>query len=1142
MVELRCPCCQSTAVTLLANGMYKCQSCQNDFFYNIGDNQREKLNGIIDLRQRFEFEDALDLLDTFISENNSVADGYFQKLLCSYGVTYVKDYDGVTFKPTISRASPKPITSLSEYNLLLQNSPNNIIKEDYINKINEIEKIRIEIIEKANKEEPYDIFICYKRTANDNQSYTIDSKVGRDIYDDLVSKGYKVFFAEETLTSGEEYEPVIYNALMSSTVMLVIAASKKDYLMSPWVKNEWQRFFKLVQDDESKKKTLIPVTAKGFAPEDLPIRLSKLQVLEYDGQFVNKLNAILSKKISTNLKSRLEKTIVNTEKVKPIQVNEVVINKRTFSKVQSEVILKPSDKTNLEDAKNFLKKGIFEEAEYYAKRVLASNPNNADASWICFLADYKVADENNITSTLPKVHKTVQEMNALFDNDISLIVNAIENDPATSVHKLNVIKNIILESAKLGNISTVLFNLYLEYIPSEEELDFISILNNNYLNSYIRFATVSIDSDLEFYENMIYNSLTKLGAEGLIQNYNNLGRLLSETGRYKLAIKYYDKSLELFASSPDALYGRFICSLDNKSKVINLDKLLDTEPEIDQYIDVITRILKGGYKVRQNEQNYVYRALRIASEIIKNGKVKLGVKLFNEIFKLIPDDFNLIDDILTFGEELLLVKKFEEASFYFQEVISKEPYNIDAHLGLFKVKLGVSSNYELLLLEEGFYKHRDNFSTLREAEANAGNTLFTKFSELHDSINKLDAAKKTLVVKQIKYLISKEISDNKLTRVANISSVTINAVTKTMISNETKKSQFIFSGGIKGAIFRVLVVIALYLSYTRYYSNNSAENFGAMLLGPAIVLLFADKAILSIIKDNKANKEKKEDKNGLLFGVIVGLFWVSGIIGTIFAFVLGEPIANLSNLIFTTFDYATINLISLLFIFVPLIIKFLLMTIRNLKNKKKISAIFIFNLLLSIGICAGGYAGSTGIINTIDIETRLDMSYSLYEKLVDKTDFDFMKENNYKFDKYKHDMPTNTGYLYYKLFYEKSHYDIDPIYSIINQDNEEVALMYNIKISVLREGTSSQIHEVDLFIAFDINSEKILDIVTNRVYGVEPTKVVNSLKDTLSNINFSEVDFLRLEDVSSFGSYSSAVQIACRYAYEMYSEVFNKGE
>ena len=82
MVELRCPCCQSTSVVALSNGMYKCQSCQNDFFYDIGDNQRSKLNTIIDLRQRLEFEDALELLDTFISENSSVADGYYQKLLC----------------------------------------------------------------------------------------------------------------------------------------------------------------------------------------------------------------------------------------------------------------------------------------------------------------------------------------------------------------------------------------------------------------------------------------------------------------------------------------------------------------------------------------------------------------------------------------------------------------------------------------------------------------------------------------------------------------------------------------------------------------------------------------------------------------------------------------------------------------------------------------------------------------------------------------------------------------------------------------------------------------------------------------------------------------------------------------------------
>ena len=54
------------------------------------------------------------------------------------------------------------------------------------------------ILEVSSKEEPYDVFICYKETDEDG-GRTIDSVLAQDIYDELTEKGYKVFFARITL-------------------------------------------------------------------------------------------------------------------------------------------------------------------------------------------------------------------------------------------------------------------------------------------------------------------------------------------------------------------------------------------------------------------------------------------------------------------------------------------------------------------------------------------------------------------------------------------------------------------------------------------------------------------------------------------------------------------------------------------------------------------------------------------------------------------------------------------------------------------------------------------------------------------------------------------------------------------------------
>ena len=48
-----------------------------------------------------------------------------------------------------------------------------------------IEEIRKGIIEVSGKEEPYDIFICYKET-DENGNRTLDSVLAQDVYEELV--------------------------------------------------------------------------------------------------------------------------------------------------------------------------------------------------------------------------------------------------------------------------------------------------------------------------------------------------------------------------------------------------------------------------------------------------------------------------------------------------------------------------------------------------------------------------------------------------------------------------------------------------------------------------------------------------------------------------------------------------------------------------------------------------------------------------------------------------------------------------------------------------------------------------------------------------------------------------------------------
>ena len=149
------------------------------------------------------------------------------------------------------------------------------MKEMYREKAKEIDRIQQSILEVAAQEDPYDIFICYKETA-ENGDRTIDSVIAQDVYDELTAKGYRVFFSRITLEDklGQEYEPYIFAALNSAKVMLAFGTDY-EYYNAVWVKNEWSRFLQLIAKGE--KKTLIPCY-KNIDAYDMPKEFAKLQL------------------------------------------------------------------------------------------------------------------------------------------------------------------------------------------------------------------------------------------------------------------------------------------------------------------------------------------------------------------------------------------------------------------------------------------------------------------------------------------------------------------------------------------------------------------------------------------------------------------------------------------------------------------------------------------------------------------------------------------------------------------------------------------------------------------------------------------------------------------------------------------------
>ena len=224
-------------------------------------------------RRNNEFDKAMGIYEKILNEDNSDAEAYWSLVLCRYGIEYVEDPATHKRVPTVNRAQFTSIFDDDNYKSALKyaDSLQRSVYEAEANTINEIQKGILAI---SAKEDPFDVFICYKESDSDGRR-TPDSVLANELYHELTNEGFKVFFSRITLEDklGTAYEPYIFAALNSAKVMVVLG-TKPEYFNAVWVKNEWSRYLALIKAGQ--KKILIPAY-KDMDPYDLPEEFSHLQ-------------------------------------------------------------------------------------------------------------------------------------------------------------------------------------------------------------------------------------------------------------------------------------------------------------------------------------------------------------------------------------------------------------------------------------------------------------------------------------------------------------------------------------------------------------------------------------------------------------------------------------------------------------------------------------------------------------------------------------------------------------------------------------------------------------------------------------------------------------------------------------------------
>lgn len=226
------------------------------------------------------------------------------RLLCRYGVEYVRDTKTGRLMPTVHFTRPGVIQTEGDFKRACEHAPEEVARQ-YREDARYIDEVQAKIRERVKNDPGFDVFICHKTTRTtgaengyDQQEFTPDYIEARNLYDELAAQRFRTFFAPKAgLKPGADYEAGIFHALDTARVMLLVCLNPA-YLSTAWVKSEWSRYLDMQGEDPD--KLLVPLYYGGVQEWELPeeIRLRKLQGIKMgELDSLKKIIALLEERI-----------------------------------------------------------------------------------------------------------------------------------------------------------------------------------------------------------------------------------------------------------------------------------------------------------------------------------------------------------------------------------------------------------------------------------------------------------------------------------------------------------------------------------------------------------------------------------------------------------------------------------------------------------------------------------------------------------------------------------------------------------------------------------------------------------------------------------------------------------------------------
>ena len=426
MAVFKCKICGGTLEINAGETVATCEYCgTKQTLPKLDDEKKANLfDRANHFRRNNDFDKAMGIYEQILNEDTEDAESYWSIVLCRYGIEYVEDPSSHKRVPTVNRAQFTSVFDDEDYKSAIKyaDSYQKSIYEQEARNINEIQKGILAI---SQKEEPFDVFICYKETDN-NGRRTQDSVLATELYNELTREGFKVFFSRITLEDklGVAYEPYIFAALHSAKVMVALG-TKPEHFNAVWVKNEWSRYLSLIKNGAN--KILIPAY-RNMDPYDLPEEFSHLQA-----QDMSKLGFM------QDLIRGIKKIVlIDTAS----DVNNIISTKSTYD-INTEPLLRRMFM--------FLEDKDWKSANAYCEKILDREPENAYAYLGKLLAEFCVTSceelancENNFYAS-----NNFQKSMRFADNKLKEALNDARYNYAKKIMESANTENVYKEVSRL---------------------------------------------------------------------------------------------------------------------------------------------------------------------------------------------------------------------------------------------------------------------------------------------------------------------------------------------------------------------------------------------------------------------------------------------------------------------------------------------------------------------------------------------------------------------------------------------------------------------------------------------------------------------------------------------------------------------